>query len=163
MTVAVRKDASQQMIVRAVVIGVGNEFRRDDAVGPAVVALLDGRVPDGVTMTVNDGEPTRLIEAWAGVPLAIVVDAVRADPAVPGRVHRLVLEDSAMEQARPVSSHGLGLGDAIGLGRALDRMPGRLIVHAVEAGDLGQGAEMTPAVAAAVGTLAAAVLRDLRG
>jgi hypothetical protein len=42
-------------------------------------------------------------------------------------------------------------------------MPGRLIVHAVEAGDLGQGAGMTPAVAAAVDTLAAAVLRDLRG
>jgi hydrogenase maturation protease len=75
------------MVVRAVVIGVGNEFRRDDAAGPAVVALLAGQVPDDVTLTINDGEPTRLIEAWAGTPIAIVVGAVRAEPAVPGRLH----------------------------------------------------------------------------
>jgi hydrogenase maturation protease len=151
------------MVVRAVVIGVGNEFRRDDATGPTVVALLAGQVPDGVTLTVNDGEPTRLIEAWAGIPLAIVVDAVQAEPTVPGRLHRLVLDNSPLELERQTSSHGLGLGDAIGLGRALDRMPGRLIVHAVEAGDLGQGAGLTPAVAAVIDALAAAVLRDLRG
>jgi hydrogenase maturation protease len=151
------------MAVRAVVIGVGNEFRRDDAAGPAVIALLAGQVPDDVTLMVNDGEPTRLIEAWTGKHLAIVVDAVRAEPPVPGRLHRLVLDDSATEPGRQVSSHGLGLGDAIGLGRALDRMPGRLIVHAVEAGDLSQGAGLTPAVAAVIDALAAAVLRDLHG
>jgi hydrogenase maturation protease len=147
---------------RAVVIGVGNEFRRDDAAGPAVISALAGRVPAGVTLTVNDGEPTRMIEAWAGAPLAIVVDAVRAEPAVPGRLHRLVLDHTGMGPGGPVSSHGLGLADAIGLGRALDRMPGRLIVHAVEAGDLGQGTGLTPAVAAVIDTLAAAVLGDLR-
>lgn len=152
-----------EMAVRAVVIGVGNEFRRDDAAGPAVVGLLDGRVPDGVTLTVSDGEPTRLIEAWSGVPLAIVVDAVRAEPDVPGRLHRLVLDHPATALGGQVSSHGFGLGDAIGLGRALDRMPGRLIVHAIEAADLSQGAGLTPAVAAALGALAAAVLRDLPG
>ena len=151
------------MVARAVVIGVGNEFRRDDAAGPAVVALLAGQVPDGVTMTVNDGEPTRLIEAWAGIPLAIVVDAVRAEPTVPGRLHRLLLDHPATELGRQVSSHGLGFDDAIGLGRALDRMPGKLIVHAVEAGDLSQGVGLTPAVAAVIDALAAAVLRDLRG
>jgi hydrogenase maturation protease len=91
-----------------------------------------------------------------------VVDAVRAEQAVPGRVHRLVLDHPATGLGGPVSSHGLGLADAIGLGRALDRMPGRLIVHAVEAGDLSQGAGLTPAVAAVIDTLAAAVLRDLR-
>jgi len=42
-------------------------------------------------------------------------------------------------------------------------MPGRLIVHAVEAGDLSQGAGLTPAVAAVIDALAAAVLQDLRG
>jgi hydrogenase maturation protease len=147
---------------RAVVIGVGNEFRRDDAAGAAVVALLARQVPAGVTLAVNDGEPTRMIEAWTDVPLAIVVDAVRAEPAVPGRLHRLVLDHPAVGPVGPVSSHGLGLDDAIGLGRALDRMPGRLIVHAVEAGDLSQGTGLTPPVAAVIDTLAAAILRDLR-
>jgi hydrogenase maturation protease len=146
---------------RAVVIGVGNEFRRDDGAGPAVVARLRGRVPDGAELVVNDGEPTRMIEAWEGTSLAVVVDAVRAEPARPGRLHRLVVDRAAAGPAGSVSSHGLGLDDAIGLARALDRMPGRLIVHAVEAADLGQGSGLTPAVAAVIDTLAAAVLRDL--
>ena len=147
--------------MRAVVIGVGNEFRRDDGAGPAVVASLRGQVPKGTQLLVSDGEPARMIEAWEGMPLAVVVDAVRADPAVPGRLHRLVLDRAAAGAPRTVSSHGLGLEDAIGLALALDRMPGRLIVHAVEAADLSQGAGLTPAVAAAIDTLAAAVLREL--
>ena len=59
------------------------------------------------------------------------------------------------------SSHGLGLDDAVGLAVALNRMPGRLIVHAIEAADLGQGPGLTPPVAAAVAAAAAAVLADL--
>lgn len=145
----------------AVVIGIGNEFRRDDGAGPAVLARLHGRVPDGVELLVSDGEPAGLIEAWAGAPLAVIVDAVRAEPSVPGRLHRLVLHEADTAEVRPVSSHGLGLDSAIGLARALDRMPGALIVHAVEAADLSQGPGLTPAVAAAIDALASAVLRDL--
>jgi hydrogenase maturation protease len=149
-------------IRRAVVIGVGNEFRRDDGAGPEVVARLRGRVPKGAELLVSDGEPTRMIEAWEGMPLAVVVDAVRAEPAVPGRLHRLVLDRADAAAPRSLSSHGLGLEDAIGLGQALDRMPGRLIVHAVEAADLTQGTGLSPAVAAVIDELAAAVLHDLR-
>jgi hydrogenase maturation protease len=142
------------------VIGVGNEFRRDDGAGPAVVAALHDLAPDGVRLAVTDGEPTRLIEAWAGAALAIVVDAVRADPPRPGRVHRFVL-DQPRAIGRPASSHGLGLGDAVALAVALDRMPDRLIVHAIEAADLTQGPGLTPPVAAAVGTVARAILADI--
>jgi hydrogenase maturation protease len=145
----------------AVIIGVGNEFRRDDGAGPAVVARLRGRVPAGTGLLVSDGEPVRMIEAWDGAALAVVVDAVRAEPAVPGRLHRLDLDRADAAPPGTVSSHGLGLGDAIGLALALDRMPGRLIVHAVEAGDLSQGTGLTPAVAAVIDALAAAVLHDL--
>ena len=109
------------------------------------------------------GEPAGLIEAWSGADLAVVVDAVRADPAVPGRLHRLVLDGTAPLDPRQVSSHGLSLGDAVGLARALGRLPGRLIVHAVEAADLRTGPGLSPPVAAAAGALVAAVLADVTG
>ena len=111
---------------------------------------------------VTDGEPTRLMEAWTGAALAVVVDAVRAEPAQPGRVHRFVVDRPGAGPARAASSHGLGLDDAIGLAVALDRMPGRLIVHAIEAADLTQGTGLTPAVTEAVDVVAAAVLDDIR-
>jgi hydrogenase maturation protease len=144
-----------------VVIGVGNEFRRDDGAGPAVVGQLRDLVPPGVDLVVTDGEPTRLIEAWTGAALAVVVDAVRAQPPQPGMIHRFVVDRPGTGTERAASSHGLGLDDAISLAVALDRMPGRLIVHAIEAADLTQGTGLTPAVAAAVGVVASAVLDDI--
>ncbi len=152
--------------VLSVVIAIGNEFRRDDGVGPAVLLLLRDLVPPGVHLVLTDGEPTRLVEAWTGAALAIVVDAVRALPPQPGRVHRFVMDRPGAGTGRPASSqgpssHGLGLDDAIGLALALDRMPGRLIVHAIEAADLTQGPGLTPEVAAAVGPVATAILADL--
>jgi acetate kinase len=144
-----------------VVIGLGNEFRHDDGIGPAVVGRLRDHAPSGVALVITDGEPTRLIEAWTGAALAVVVDAVRAEPPHPGRVHRFVVDRPGAGAGRPASSHGLGLDDAIALAVALDRMPGRLIVHAIEASDLSQGVGLTPAVAAAVPIVAAAILDDL--
>jgi hydrogenase maturation protease len=144
-----------------VVIGIGNEFRRDDGAGPAVVGRLRGLVPPGVELVITDGEPTRLIEAWFGRALALVVDAVRSEPSQPGRVHRFVLDRPGVGIARTASSHGFGLDDAIALAVALDRMPGRLIVHAIEAADLTQGTGLTSAVAEAVGVAVAAILDDI--
>ena len=143
------------------VIGVGNDFRRDDGAGPAVIARLQGLTPPGVRLVVTDGEPTRLIDAWAGADLAVVVDAVRADPPRPGKIHRFVVDRPGAAPGRTASSHGLGFDDAIRLAVALDRMPGRLIVHAIEAADLSQGPGLTAPVAAAVGVVAGAVLDDL--
>ncbi len=144
-----------------VVIGVGNEFRRDDGAGPAVLARLRDLAPPGVRLVITDGEPTRLIDAWAGTALAVVVDAVRAEPPRPGTVHRFVVDGPGARAGRAASSHGFGFGDAIALAAALDRMPARLIVHAIEAADLTQGPGLTPPVAAAVGKVATAVLDDL--
>ena len=143
------------------VIGVGNEFRRDDGAGPQVVARLRPRVPPGVELRVSDGDPARLIEAWDGAALAVVADTVRAVPAVPGQLHRLVLERDHLALDPAVSSHGLGLGEAIGLAAVLGHLPEKLIVHTVEAGDVSVGGGLTPPVAAAIGALAEAVLGEL--
>jgi len=146
---------------RVVVIGVGSEFRRDDGIGPEVVSRLQGEVPDGVRLLVSDGDPTRMIEAWTGASLAVVVDAVLADPPAPGRLHRIVVDRPADAGVQPVSSHGLGLGQSVALAQAIGRMPERLIVHAVEAADVRQGVGLSPAVAGAAEALTAAVLEDL--
>jgi hydrogenase maturation protease len=128
-----------------VVIGVGNEYRRDDGAGLAVLARLRDRVPPGVELVLTDGEPTRLIDAWTGAALAIVVDAVCANPPRPGRVHRFELDRPLAGATRTASSHGFGLDDAIQLALVLDRMPSRLIVYAIEAADLTQGSRADPA------------------
>ena len=108
-----------------VVIGVGNEFRRDDGAGPAVVGQLRDRVPPGVELVITDGEPARLIEAWTGAALAVVVDAVRAQPPQPGTVYRFVVDRPGTGTERTASSHGLGLDDAISLAVAQEALGAR--------------------------------------
>ena len=144
----------------AAVIGVGNRFRRDDGVGPAVVALLDPRELPGVRIVVTDGEPTALLEAWAGVDLAVVVDAVRCDPGVPGRLHRMELLDTPAALVRS-SSHGLGLPEAVRLARALHRAPPRLVAYLVEVADVGYGTQLSSAVSAVLPGVADAVRAEL--
>jgi hydrogenase maturation protease len=145
-----------------VVIGIGNEYRRDDGVGPALVAALEERRPTGVRLIVSDGEPARLIEDWAGASLAVVVDAVLCEPSTPGEIHRTDLPGlAAVVHARPAGSHGLGIPDALRLAEALDRLPDRLIVYAVEATDVAFGTDLSAPVAAALPRLVTAVLTEL--
>ncbi|SHF70268.1 hydrogenase maturation protease [Streptoalloteichus hindustanus] len=142
----------------AVVIGVGNEFRRDDGVGLAVVSRVRPLLPRGVRVVGTDGEPSRLLDAWRGVRLAVVVDAATAEPARPGRVHH-----SAVNRlpGGPTSSHGMGLPEAVELARALDGLPERLVVLTIEVADVGFGLGLSPPVARAVPEVAETVLREV--
>lgn len=147
-----------------VVIGVGSEYRCDDGVGPAVLGKLSDIVPGGVALVPSDGEPTRLVETWSDASTAIVVDAVAGGGHAPGALYRfdVAAYDEQLPAERGASTHDLGVGSAIALGRALDRMPGRLIVHGVQGADFGPGVTLSPAVAARIGDLVAAVLTDIR-
>jgi hydrogenase maturation protease len=155
---------------RAVVIGIGNPYRRDDGIGPALVAALERFRPPGVSLTVADGEPSQLLEAWSGASLAVVVDAVLCEMPAPGRIHRTalgpVVGDPVVGDAAPGSraaarTHGLGIPDALRLAEALDQAPGRLVVFAVEAADIGFGPGLSPTVAACLPELTRAVLTEL--
>lgn len=146
--------------MRALVIGLGNSYRRDDGVGPAVAERLRGR--RDVEVATCEQEPSRLLDAWAGADLALVVDAV-ASGAEPGTVHRF----DASERAVPSSvfrgsTHAFGVGEVIELARALGRLPGRVIVYGVEGAEFAAGDGLSPAVAAAVEPLAAELIEEAR-
>jgi hydrogenase maturation protease len=114
-----------------------------------VVNLLRDKELRGVALEHSLGETAQLIDAWAGVPLAVVVDAVRAKPAHPGRVHHLVVPDVHGERVRAASSHGLDLGEAVELARILDRLPDRLELFAIEVDNVSLGTGLSEPVAAA--------------
>lgn len=144
------------------VVGVGNAYRHDDGIGWAVVGRLRERaarrpLPPGTTLAACDGDPVRLIALWEGAELAVVVDAAHAHPGTPGRVHRIELD--AVRLARPAwgSSHGPGLGEAVELARFLGRLPGRMVVYAVEGADSSLGTGLSPAVAEALPPLTESV------
>jgi hydrogenase maturation protease len=152
---------------RTVIVGVGNEFRRDDGAGPAVIARLRALQPNdeslsGVTLALSDGEPGRMIALWEGARLAVVIDAVRDTFLPPGHTCQLTADALAGTAGGAAGSHGIGLGDTVELARTLGCLPARLTVLAVAGRDFSFGFGLTAEVAAAVAELVAQVREIVR-
>jgi hydrogenase maturation protease len=143
------------------VIGVGNPYRRDDGAGGAVIEGLRQLHLSKVELVECDGEPTRLLDLWAGAELAVVVDAVRTETSPPGTIHRHSLGHPSFGRAGSATSHAVDFGDAVALAAALDQLPVRMLLYLVEAGDTSPGVGLTPAVAAAVADLVTEVAEEV--
>jgi hydrogenase maturation protease len=145
--------------VGATVIGVGNAYGSDDAAGLVVARRLRER---GVAAMEQEGEPVALLEAFAGLDAVVLVDAVRSG-AVPGTVHRV----DASVQPLPArlfgspSTHAVGVGEAVELARALDRLPSRVLVFGLEGERFEAGTSLSAAVEAAVEPLVDTILAEL--
>lgn len=153
----------------AVMLCVGNPFRRDDGVAAAVAGLARRTLPATRRVVESDGEPARLVEAWRDADLAIVVDASRSDlPA--GAVRRIDIEldggigagiGAGLPTVQGTSTHGWSVGDAVELGRALGRLPRRLVVYTVEGDDFSQGIGLSAPVEQAVGDVVRRIVREM--
>jgi hydrogenase maturation protease len=102
-----------------------------------------------VDVVESDGEPSRLLDAWRDRDMAVVVDAVRSG-ATPGAIHVWADEGDVPAAAPSAGSHGLGIADAVALGRALHRLPSRLVVIGIEVRDTSSGQGLSSAVAGVV-------------
>lgn len=128
------------------VIGIGNEFRGDDAAGVLVARSLLSMPVSGVTAIEASGEGVGLMELWEGFDDVVLVDAV-VSGAEPGTVHEWdVTTEPLPSHCRSASTHSFGVQDAIELARVLGRLPKRLMVLGVEGRDFDAGAHPQEAV-----------------
>jgi hydrogenase maturation protease len=133
-------------------------------VGLAVARRVRERLAgvDGVAVVECAGDAAVLVDLWSASPVVIVIDAVRSGDG-PGRIHRVDLVASRRPVIlRGTSSHAFGLGEAIELARALGRLPPRLVLYGIEAGETGLGVPMSPAVAAASALVTRRIVRAVR-
>lgn len=131
--------------MRSLVFGIGNSTRGDDRAGVEVALRVSG-----LESHINRTGGYEMIEMWEGADEVILADAVRSG-APPGTIHRIdVSAEQVPAGVLPASTHSAGLAQTIELARALGRLPGRVLVYGIEAGDVTVGSEMTAAVARAV-------------
>jgi len=141
----------------AIVIGLGNPDRGDDAVGIQVARQVAAERLDVLALEFDD--PSEALDAWDPEDTVIVADAVSSG-GQPGHVHVV----DVLEQKLPAGNwsaggtHALGLAAVVELARSLDLLPKRLVVVGVEAGRFAHGAPLSEAVQAAVPTATEVVL-----
>ncbi len=143
------------------VIGIGNSYRSDDGVGPAVVALLRTMQLPGVRMLDCDGDCSPLLDAWQGADDVVLIDAVSSS-APSGTIYRLDL--LAQELPRDLSfqsTHAFGVAEALALGRVLNQLPASLMLYAIEGKCFATGTGLSDEVASAVWEVIRQLERDL--
>ena len=148
---------------QTLVIGIGNAYRGDDGAGLRVAALLKECADDSFIVLEQSGESAALIDSWQGAGHVFLIDAAQSG-ALAGTIHRL--EASAVELPRHflnTSTHAFGAAQAIELARALNQLPPRLTVYAIEGDCFDSGAALSIEVAQAASKVALQILAELQG
>jgi hydrogenase maturation protease len=144
------------MMAEHLVIGIGNPDRTDDAAGVLVARKVhQGRVLEWADCSV-------LMDLWDSADDVIVVDAMRSG-LPPGTVRRFDAVDERLPARAFPSTHSMGIAETVELARALGRLPLRLTVYGIEAGDLSLGGTPGDEVTAAVDRVAEEINEELGG
>jgi hydrogenase maturation protease len=143
------------------IIGIGNMYRSDDAVGILIARkLAELAIPD--TRILEEAEPDLgLIDTMEGAGAVILIDAASSG-SPPGTIHRF---DAALEPL-PVeffsySTHSMSVAEVIELGRAFRRLPPRLTVYGIEGAVFSPGTELSGRVRRSIGPAAQKILREI--
>mgnify|MGYP001463993519 CR=1 FL=1 len=132
-------------------VGAGNEFRSDDAVGPVIAKKIFQLYPDRTRYIKDVGDSTKLIEHWKKRKHVFFVDAV-CSGCEPGTVFRFdaLNEEIPEDITSSLSTHTFNLREAIELARTLESLPEKLIVYCIECRNFEHGKcfsqEIKPAI-----------------
>jgi hydrogenase maturation protease len=133
------------------IIGIGNEYRGDDAVGLIVARRLKECLADSVTVLEQSGDGVSLMDAWRGAETVIIIDAAMSG-AGPGTIHRYDANTRpAPKSYFCCSTHAFGVAEAIELARALGNIPQRLVVYGIEGKNFAAGVGLSAEVEKAAG------------
>lgn len=147
------------------IVCIGNALAADDGAGYAVFTEL-GRstLPEGTRLRFIGLGGIDLLEELAGEELLIVVDAVQFG-ALAGTVHVMSWEQLPFTDLRPVSGHGIGVREAIEVGRKLypEKMPEKIFLVGIEGKCFDQLQEQLTAEVAAAIPAAVSAVRNLGG
>jgi hydrogenase maturation protease len=134
-------------MIPVLIIGIGNEYRRDDAAGLVVARALQAKKLPGVAIVEIEDACVDLLERWGGADTVILIDAV-CSGAPPGVLHTIDAHVAPVPaDLFTCSTHGFGVAAAVELARALDRLPPRLVLFGIEGKEFGVGRGLSAEVA----------------
>ncbi|MCP9468820.1 MAG: hydrogenase maturation protease [Nitrospira sp.] len=146
------------------IIGLGNEWRGDDAAGLLAARRLRDRLDRiGERGQVIEARQagTDLLDLMNGARVVLLIDAAKSgQPA--GTIHRL--DASAGPIALNLacrSTHGVGVAETIELGRTLGRLPETVMIYGIEVAETGWGPSLSQPVEEAVEQVVEQIARDV--
>lgn len=142
------------------VVGLGNAWRGDDAVGLLTAERLEQQAIAGIEVLRLETPDWQMFEGLRSEDHLIVIDGcLNGSP--PGTILRLDIHELSTCGLRHCSSHGLGLAHWLAMAAALGEETGRLLIYAVSIGQTKMGAPLSPEVAQAIEQLLPILQRQI--
>ncbi len=114
------------------IIGIGNEFRCDDAAGILAARKLMELLPEEITVFESDGDGAKLMDMWNGRSNVILIDAVSFGKE-PGTVHVFNANKIQFPKETALySSHMFSVAEAVETSRVLNKLPENITIYGIE-------------------------------
>lgn len=150
------------MSMPVLIIGAGNSYRSDDAVGLVIAKRLRQEVSKNIKILEQEGEAMALIDDLKEAENVILVDALSSN-AEPGTIYKF---DTQTEYIPPGffshSTHSFDVVEAFKLSCTLNGLPERLIMYGVVGKDFRTGISLSREVDKAVEEVVKRVLLELQ-
>lgn len=151
------------------VIGLGNRWRGDDALGPLVLDALRKRNTSNPTphfeWLESPADTLTLINAWSQHPSVYLIDACYHNSLSPGS---LITVNNAQDRSDVLhslrsfsSSHLLDLAQAMGLSSRLGKLPQKVVIYSAVGEQFELGTEPSKAILHAVKEIANRLTSDI--
>ncbi len=142
-------------MVNMKIIGLGNPFMGDDAVGVLVARQLHVYSSAHVSILEGGLAGLNLLQDMEGTDTLILIDAVHSH-AKAGTIVRFTLPQDLEKIGKLAwgtsasSTHSFGLAEALTLAHTLKALPTHVILFGIELGHLQKGQPLSPPVAKAM-------------
>jgi len=133
------------------IIGIGNDFRSDDATGLLVARKLKELYPD-FDIIESDGNGIDLLSIFQEYDKVIIIDAAIADnPEDVGQIKEIkVTPDFNFSDLKIYSSHSFSLLEALKMGKQLSILPDDLYLYLILSKNFSFGQEISLEVKVAI-------------
>ncbi len=143
------------------VIGLGNEYRGDDAVGIEIVRRLADRVMPEVSVVESSGEGTELMRLWEEREVVFLIDAIQAN-GEPGKIYRFTDANiDEFEQCFYCSSHLFSVPQALRMSHELGTIPDQIVIFGVAGRQFNFGDQISDKVEASIEEVISRLLGEL--
>lgn len=137
------------------IIGLGNPFMGDDAVGVLVARQLHAYSSAHVSILEGGLTGLNLLQDMEGTGTLILIDAVHSH-AKAGTIVRFTLPQDLEKIGKLAwgtsasSTHSFGLAEALTLAHTLEELPQYTILYGIELGHIQKGRALSPTVSKAM-------------
>lgn len=144
------------------VIGMGNDYRRDDGAGLYISRIIEKKALANTRVISGVSDGTSLMEAWQEADAAYVIDCT-CSGASPGHIYRFdALNETVPEEYfTEYSTHAFSVKKTVELAGVLGKLPSKLIIYGIEGVNFSAGNTLSEEVKVRANELADIIISEI--